>query len=190
MRGAISPLPQYAFMAWCLVKHRDNFTLPLPLHLHIRSVGRRLRCLLQSECVLFRASKLEEVCYVTQQTDIRLLRQYEVWLWYFRIGFISKHTCTLRAWRRAPESFRELYGHTLYEGEPKNFRTGRLGRELQMVQLSITRCSCIAILWVSLVSFAPITLCVASQRAFIVLFISFVKTQSGNFWIHPLILIS
>jgi hypothetical protein len=21
--------PQYVFMAWCLVKHRDNFTLPL-----------------------------------------------------------------------------------------------------------------------------------------------------------------
>jgi hypothetical protein len=26
MRGAIPPLPQYAFMAWCLVKHRDTFT--------------------------------------------------------------------------------------------------------------------------------------------------------------------
>jgi hypothetical protein len=37
-------------------------------------------------------------------------------------------------------------------------------RELQMVQLSATRCSCIAILSVSLVSFAAITLCVASQR--------------------------
>jgi hypothetical protein len=36
----------------------------------------------------------------------------------------------------------------------KSFRTGRLERELQMVQLSATRCSCIAILWVSLVSFA------------------------------------
>jgi hypothetical protein len=24
MRGAIPPLPQYVFMAWCLVKHRDN----------------------------------------------------------------------------------------------------------------------------------------------------------------------
>jgi hypothetical protein len=24
MRGAIHPLPQYVFMAWCLVKHRDN----------------------------------------------------------------------------------------------------------------------------------------------------------------------
>jgi hypothetical protein len=27
MRGAIRPLPQYAFMAWCLVKHREEFTL-------------------------------------------------------------------------------------------------------------------------------------------------------------------
>jgi hypothetical protein len=26
MLGAIRPIPQYAFMAWCLVKHRDNFT--------------------------------------------------------------------------------------------------------------------------------------------------------------------
>jgi hypothetical protein len=26
MSGAIPPLPQYAVMAWRLVKHRDNFT--------------------------------------------------------------------------------------------------------------------------------------------------------------------
>jgi len=26
MRGAIPPLPRDAFMAWCLVKHRDKFT--------------------------------------------------------------------------------------------------------------------------------------------------------------------
>jgi len=24
-QGAITPLPQYVFMAWCLVKHRYNF---------------------------------------------------------------------------------------------------------------------------------------------------------------------
>jgi hypothetical protein len=30
MSGAIPPIPQYAFMAWCLVKHRDNFTFTLP----------------------------------------------------------------------------------------------------------------------------------------------------------------
>jgi hypothetical protein len=29
MCGAIPPLPQYVFMAWCLVKHRDNFTFYL-----------------------------------------------------------------------------------------------------------------------------------------------------------------
>jgi hypothetical protein len=55
-----------------------------------------------------------------------------------------------------------------YDGVSKSFRTGRLQRELQMVQLSATRWNCIAILWVSLLSFAAITLCVASQRVFIV----------------------
>jgi hypothetical protein len=56
----------------------------------------------------------------------------------------------------------------------KSFRTGRRERELQMVQLSTTRCSCIAILWVSLVSFAAITLYVASQRVLIVVSVYFV----------------
>jgi hypothetical protein len=31
MRGATPPLPQYVFMARCLVKHRDNLTLYLLL---------------------------------------------------------------------------------------------------------------------------------------------------------------
>jgi hypothetical protein len=61
-----------------------------------------------------------------------------------------------------------------YRGVSKSFRTGCLGRELQMIQLSATRCSCIAILWVSLVSFAAITLCVASQRVFVVVSVYFV----------------
>jgi hypothetical protein len=57
-----------------------------------------------------------------------------------------------------------------YEGVTKSFRAGRLERELQMLQLSATLCSCIAILWVSLVSSAAIILCVASQRVFIVVY--------------------
>jgi hypothetical protein len=56
---------------------------------------------------------------------------------------------------------------SVYECVSKSFRTGRLERELQMVQRSATMCRCIAILWVSLVSFTAITLCVASQRVFI-----------------------
>jgi len=62
----------------------------------------------------------------------------------------------------------------LHEGVSKSFRTGRLERELQMVQLSTTRCSCMAILWVSLMSFAAITLCAASQRVFNVVSVYFV----------------
>jgi hypothetical protein len=56
--------------------------------------------------------------------------------------------------------------------------------ELQMVQLSATRCSCITILWANLVSFAPITLYVASQRVFIFVVVCFVMTQSGNVQIY------
>jgi hypothetical protein len=48
------------------------------------------------------------------------------------------------------------------------------GARTAMVQLSATRCSCIAILWVSIVSFDAITLCVAYQRAFIVFVVHFV----------------
>jgi hypothetical protein len=44
-----------------------------------------------------------------------------------------------------------------YEFVSKSFRTGHLEWELQMVKLSATTCSCIAILWVSLVSFVAIT---------------------------------
>jgi hypothetical protein len=52
----------------------------------------------------------------------------------------------------------------MYEGLSKSFRIGRLEWELQMAQLSATKWSCITVLWVSLVSFAAVTLCVASQR--------------------------
>jgi len=76
-----------------------------------------------------------------------------------------------------------------YEGVSKSFRTGRLERELQRIQLSATRCSSIAILWIILVSFAAIILCVASQREFIFVVVYFVMTQSGNFWIYPRIII-
>jgi hypothetical protein len=56
----------------------------------------------------------------------------------------------------------------MYDGVSKSFRTGRLEWEMQILQLSAIRCNCIAILWVSLVSFAAVTLCVASQHVFIV----------------------
>jgi hypothetical protein len=69
-------------------------------------------------------------------------------------------------WIRHPEVTQTMV--SAYEGVSKSFRTGRLQRELQMVQLSATRCSYIAIFWVSLVSFAAITLCVASQRVCVV----------------------
>jgi len=54
--------------------------------------------------------------------------------------------------------------HITYEGASKGIRTGRLEIELQIVQLSATKCSCTAILWLSLVSCATIALWRRQQR--------------------------
>jgi hypothetical protein len=67
------------------------------------------------------------------------------------------------------DTYIHTYIHT-YEGVSKSFRTGSLERELQVVQFFATRCSRIAILCVSLVSFTAITLRVAFQRVFIFVF--------------------
>jgi hypothetical protein len=71
-----------------------------------------------------------------------------------------------------------VFANPKYEGVSKSFRTGNLEQELQMLQLSATRCSGIAILWVSLVNFATITLCVPSQRVFIVVVIIYFVVDS------------
>jgi hypothetical protein len=54
-----------------------------------------------------------------------------------------------------------------------------------MVQLSATRCSCIAILRVSLVSFVTITLHVASQRMSIVVSVHFVIDSVRKLLVTP-----
>jgi hypothetical protein len=72
-----------------------------------------------------------------------------------------------------------------YEDVSKSFQTGRLEREPQMVQLSAIRRSCIAISWVSLVSIAAITLCVASQRVFIFVSVYFVIDSVRKFLDTP-----
>jgi hypothetical protein len=39
MRGAIPPLHQYVFMAWCLAKHRDNFSFVCLLSVTVTQQG-------------------------------------------------------------------------------------------------------------------------------------------------------
>jgi hypothetical protein len=41
MGGTIPLLPQYVFMAWCLVKHRDNFTFCSPVALVITMIKKQ-----------------------------------------------------------------------------------------------------------------------------------------------------
>jgi hypothetical protein len=74
-----------------------------------------------------------------------------------------------------------LAKRTNYEGVTKSFRTGRLERELQMVQLFATGCSCIAM------SSAAITICVAPQRVFIIVNAYFITPLSPETFGYTLV---
>jgi hypothetical protein len=90
--------------------------------------------------------------------------------------------CQLQVWdvdyvcRIENELVRAVWRY--YEGVSKSFRTDRLERELQMVQLSATRCSYTAISRVSLVSFTTISICVASQGVFAVVVVVYFVIDS------------
>jgi len=64
-------------------------------------------------------------------------------------------------------------------GRIQKFPNRLPGAEPQMREFSATRCSCIVILWISLVNFAVIILCVTYQRVFFV--VISLSTRSGNF---------
>jgi hypothetical protein len=56
MSGGIPSLPQYAYMAWCLVKHKENFTFLIRehiiqhMHLHKRPLYLVFLCFQDSSC--------------------------------------------------------------------------------------------------------------------------------------------
>jgi hypothetical protein len=74
-------------------------------------------------------------------------------------------------WRRTAPS---VIWHANIRGYIQKFPDWPPAARTANGKLFATRCSCIAILWVSLVSFATMTLCVASQLVFIVVVVYFV----------------
>jgi hypothetical protein len=162
MRGAIPPLPQYAFMVWCSVKEkgRDNFNFTLII----------LEPGYYGEAPHYAgSSSLLDI-------NIRVTTYYHTSSMQVMYFFDARHQISYAYKISSLTIYIHARAHICliqYEGVSQSFRTGRVEWELQMVQLSATKCSCIATLWVSIVSFAAITLFVASQRVFIVVSLYF-----------------
>jgi hypothetical protein len=192
----IPPLPQYAFMALCSVKAQGQLHL-LPLtvtsskitehraHLELIFVFRRSRVESQSEHRISLVLRWFPQFLQGNRWHCTLETGYDRFLAHFCQYFMRNQPiircCIMSAVEKVSlnrptvnnSSPKFISSHHLLpcqidEGVSKSFRTGCLQREQQMVQLSATKRSCIAILWVSVVSSANITLCVASQRMFIV----------------------
>jgi hypothetical protein len=64
MRGTILLLPQYVFMAWCLVKHRDTFTFALSSVVLCSLIW-----------FLFRDTRKSSVCSLDYPSVLRLFQQ-------------------------------------------------------------------------------------------------------------------
>jgi hypothetical protein len=81
-------------------------------------------------------------------TPWRRIGEVEVYLHTFLTSALDGGEWQLHAPAALPSGKEPRYPldrRLTYEGVSKSFRTGRLARELQMVQLSATRCSCITI---------------------------------------------
>jgi len=117
-----------------------------------------------------------------EETDTVVLRQKNS----EEMSLKEKNSYTHIWWQR----MLNYYDHTMnaagtYEGVSKSFRTGCLERELPLIKLSATRCSFIAILWVTLVSFAAITLFAASERVIPQVSLYFVIDSARKFLTQP-----
>jgi len=81
----------------------------------------------------YQALLLSEVCDTPHCVSGQAFRSARAVWW----GFYNTSSCYVILKNGA---------HAMYEGVSRSFRTGLLERELRMVQLSATRCSCIGIL--------------------------------------------
>jgi hypothetical protein len=91
MRGAIPPLPQYIFMEWCLVKHRDNFTFRRKLV----TKAKRRKAWLPSEKVtaihrmlLTKSNVLKVLLYKKVSRSVNTVKYNESYISSFRKTFI------------------------------------------------------------------------------------------------------
>jgi hypothetical protein len=98
MHGAIPPLPQYVFMAWCLVKHRDNFTFILTFRLIPRllklsffvfSVGWR-------KLAKFRPNSIVHSSLLRGSTGDQKVASPRCFDWTDRICLVKSWKCTRR----------------------------------------------------------------------------------------------
>jgi hypothetical protein len=119
------------------------------------------KLLVSSFLIFFKQIKMKEIIfqYNTQRIDSEMKKECKCWI----------ECYSLKLSELCPVVQFQSFLYTLkIRGCVHKSPDCPLERELQMVQLSAPRCSCIAILWVSLVIFAAMIPCVASKQVFIV----------------------
>jgi hypothetical protein len=94
MREVIPPLAQYAFMAWCLVKHRDNFTFTFRLRIFGNGMLRRIFEPKRKDVTgSWRKLHNKDLCYLSFSSDIiRVMKSLRM-RWSGHVGRIEEIRC-------------------------------------------------------------------------------------------------
>jgi hypothetical protein len=79
MCGTIPPLPQYAFMAWCSVKNRENFTFVTFYHAHVFLSEERLNIRGLAHKILTDGRRNKTSLYITQVKSLSYTERI-IWL--------------------------------------------------------------------------------------------------------------
>jgi len=91
MRGPIPPLPQYTFMAWCLVKRRDDFTISFTrrrnLENHNPSLDHRENFKSRSEQLNSQVMKYFPVCHMMPTCALTLMADTNIYKIIYFLNF-------------------------------------------------------------------------------------------------------
>jgi hypothetical protein len=75
MCGATPPLPQYLFTAWCLVKHKDNFTLyPTWFGPSVLQIKILCAVILHACCIIVIFTLITLIIFVVEKAQIMTLQ--------------------------------------------------------------------------------------------------------------------
>jgi hypothetical protein len=145
MSGAIHPLPQYAFMAWCLVK-KHRITLPLPLPLPLPSLRHKqgLRKLRHET----RAPACKTAVNWVTKTVWRLTRRKALERGGNKNTKLLSYTSSYRTdcesrfesgWTRVPTTFHSPLGLNYHPLEKANVTAGLLGENSSHLMTRVTK---------------------------------------------------
>jgi hypothetical protein len=107
MHGAVPPFPQYASLAWCLVKHRDKFTLVWTMFFSMKFYSEARTVLGTCNCTV----RTHWLLNVVGKSMTTLWHKMKLWvcLCPWTVATVENNECDSDVWTCFPAALRVLW---------------------------------------------------------------------------------